>query len=60
MNEVSIIINGVRYDAVISKEQASCNGCELKPICRNHPLSQLCTYALNDIIFKKSTKSFEK
>lgn len=29
MNEVSIIINGVRYDSIKEKEIRSCQGCEL-------------------------------
>lgn len=60
MSEVSIIINGVRYDAVNTEEFKSCVGCELKPICRLHCFTKLCTYDRGDYIFKKSTKTFER
>ena len=33
MNEVSIIINGVRYDAVLGNVMQFCDGCELRDIC---------------------------
>lgn len=35
MKEISIIIDGVRYDAV-DAEYASCKGCDLKDKCREH------------------------
>lgn len=59
MDQISIIINGVRYDAVKAEEHKSCKGCELKP---DHLpcLLALCNYNGGDFIFKKSTKSFEK
>lgn len=61
MNGVSIIINGVRYDAVIAKTDASCTGCELRQECRKHCLSQICCWGGNkNAVFKKSTKSFER
>ena len=52
MNEVSIIINGVRYDKVES-EKNSCEGCEI-------PMANVCGICELRGIFKKSTKSFEK
>jgi hypothetical protein len=53
MNEVSIIINGVRYDAVESGRPCSCAGCEI-------PIAEACGLCTGKTIFKKSTKSFEK
>lgn len=56
MSEVSIIINGVRYDAVESAETHSCKGCELN--------YELCIKAMglcsDNTVFKKSTKTFER
>lgn len=57
MNEVSIIINGVRYDAVKSDETHSCKGCELTEWCTIVKAMRLCTA---NTIFKKSPKSFER
>ena len=57
MNDVSIIINGVRYDAVvIENPDCTCKECELPiTICEG------CGNWLNDNqVFKKSTKSFER
>lgn len=57
MNEVSIIINGVRYDAVdIGEIDLTCKGCELPiTICEN------CGCLLDhNQVFKKSDKKFEK
>ena len=59
MYDVSIIVNGVRYDKVVAKEHNSCKGCELKDKCRLHSLYKKCCDA-GDWIFKKSTKSFER
>ena len=59
MNEVSIIINGVRYDAVErDTEEYLCHGCDLHRDCK---LSDSCgdLIGLNQI-FKKSDKKFEK
>ena len=59
MNEVSIIINGVRYDAVL-EECANCCKCDLHSVCNEDTYENLC-YALVPLcVFKKSTKSFEK
>ena len=57
MNEVSIIINGVRYDLVYA-EEPTCEICELNHICNFDG----CLCGLLDIseekVFKHSTKSF--
>lgn len=53
MNEVSIIINGVRYDAVESERLYACMGCEI-------PIDEVCGLCKGKIIFKKSDKKFEK
>lgn len=57
MNEVSIIINGVRYDAVErDMKECLCCGCDLYINCK---LSNSCGDLIGlDRIFKKSTKSF--
>lgn len=52
MNEVGVIINGVRYDKVAAKEYNSCKGCELKNKCWLHSLDKKCCDA-GDWIFKK-------
>jgi hypothetical protein len=58
MNEVSIIINGVRYDAVDDNEMAlaACQHCDLLDMCKAHCNFNLCEYLgvqLN-CVFKKS------
>lgn len=64
MNEVSIIINGVRYDAVIGNRIHSCDGCELCDICDDgdYYTQTLCDKfrVESHLVFKKSTKSFER
>ena len=58
MNDVSIIINGVRYDAVERETQEFlCYGCDLYKNCK---LADTCgdLIGLNKI-FKKSNKKFE-
>ena len=58
MNEVSIIINGVRYDAVESNAKANlCDGCDMYLDCI---LADSCgkLIGLNQV-FKKSDKKFE-
>ena len=58
MNEVSIIINGVRYDEVKSEHPFCCKGCAFsKKLCK---LTDLCRYKGEDYIFKKSDKKFER
>ena len=57
MNEVSIIINGVRYDAV------EAGHCDIYAKCSNCKLFlQTACIALIGVnrVFKKSTKSFER
>lgn len=57
MNGVSIIINGVRYDAVETEpHDFICKECEL-------PMGLFCDVCQDIIahkVFKKSTKSFER
>lgn len=66
MNEVSIIINGVRYDAVgrDNPRFIGCEDCELKGFCespRGHDFIRLCSYVNgHQVRFKKSDKKFEK
>lgn len=54
-DEISVIINGVRYDAIPTERPCSCRGCDL--FC-----SKNCKFAMvckeNDTIFKKSDKKF--
>ena len=59
MNEVSIIINGVRYDSVERDTQEYiCYGCDLYRDCK---FSYCCGDLIGlDKIFKKSDKKFEK
>lgn len=64
MNEVSIIINGVRYDAVIGNRFHFCEDCELRDICddgdyHNQTICEKFRVAWASI-FKKSAKSFER
>ena len=69
MNEVSIIINGVRYDAV-DNNVAHCEGCDMCELCSSLfdfvcPFSGMYENGLEDfcftknIVFKKSNKKFE-
>ena len=65
MNEVSIIINGVRYDAVINPNDAvfyNCTDCALLDMCKAHCKFNLCEYlGVNfGYCFKKSDKKFER
>lgn len=66
MNEVSIIIKGVRYDAVECKSDVNsvCKECDLVEFCDNIPyiltLCQVFDTREGDIHFKKSNKKFEK
>lgn len=62
MNEVSIIINGVRYDAVKAQGGGWCKSCDLFELCNKYDCAStdLCydifgTYK----VFKKSDKKFE-
>ena len=56
MNEVSIIINGVRYDAIPSERPRSCMGCDLLNH-RNCKFAMVCKE--NDTIFKKNDKKLK-
>ena len=58
MNEVSIIINGVRYDAV-EEESASCHQCDLHCDCDEDTYENLCYSLAPMCVFKKSDKKFE-
>ena len=62
MNEVSIIINGVRYDAVDAKTEFTCEECDLRDLCGT--LQYTCLCHVFDITknqcFKKSDKKFEQ
>lgn len=57
-NQVSIIINGVRYDAVDAGVQEHlCDGCDLFQTCE---LADSCEKLISlKRIFKKSDKKFE-
>ena len=59
MNEVSIIINGVRYDAVEHIGRTfCCDDCDLLDNCLS---TQCCGFLIGGSkIFKKSNKKFEK
>lgn len=64
MNQVSIIINGVRYDTSVVDQSvdydAVCNECDLLKDCNEDYLLNLCSYYLDeDCVFKKSAKTFE-
>ena len=59
MNEVSIIINGVRYDAVEANNIFACSQCELDDICLDGLICLMFNTDEYDC-FKKSTKSFER
>ena len=65
MNEVSIIINGVRYDAVDCQcdEGRVCAECDLALFCKISYDSTLCQVfdtREENIHYKKSNKKFER
>ena len=62
MNEVSIIINGVRYDAVDAKTEFTCEECDLRKICEQAPYCNICiAFDIRDNkCFKKTNKKFER
>ena len=62
MNEVSIIINGVRYDAVENFFPKDCYGCDLADYCDKLEFGGLaCSKVIGDNkFFKKSDKKFER
>ena len=62
MNEVSIIINGVRYDAVEIKTKFSCEECDLLYLCEKEQYMCLCVIldVEENKHFKKPDKKFEQ
>lgn len=58
-NQVSIIINGVKYDEVEAECTYSCEICDLMDVCdvENNICTALNVHAFN--CFKKSDKKFE-
>ena len=68
MNEVSIIINGVRYDAVEAPKDIdfTCDTCDLHKHCSEISEAtqgasiDVCALELGDKVFKKSDKKFER
>lgn len=62
MNEVSIIINGVRFDLTDnSKDNLECESCDLGSYCDCHDLWHYCNcVSCEGQVFKKSDKKFEK
>lgn len=61
MNGISIIINGVRYDAV-ETDLTGCKkkDCDLFKYCyKGYENPRVCKLASKNIKFKKSTKKFE-
>ena len=56
MNEVSIIINGVRYDAV---KGLFCTACVFNEDCYLYSANLCAMLGVNDCGFKKSDKKFE-
>ena len=55
-NQVSIIINGVRYDAV---EGMYCSECAFYDTCSFHWVNLCDVLGVSDKIFNKSDKKFE-
>ena len=64
MNEISIIINGVRYDTYSESTGRECDTCNLKDICNTCPdesFNKVCVELIGlGYNFKKSDKKFEK
>lgn len=63
MNNVSVIINGVRYDAVKPQYAGNCcRECDLTDFCKKAEMNiSTCPVLIGmDKCFKKSTKSFER
>ena len=62
MNEVSLIINGVRYDALDAKTEFTCEECNLRHLCEKTQFMCLCLIldVEENKCFKKSDKKFEK
>lgn len=61
MNEVSITINGVRYDAVMQDGFCNdCQDCAFSESCIKNGTNCLFLGDMEGMIFKKSDKKFEK
>ena len=65
MNEISIIINGVRYDAVCVNKDLShpscCDACDIGSYCIQGDTCLCYTFDIdNNVLFKKSGKKFER
>ena len=62
-NQVSIIINGVRYDAIPNeegKEKSQCSRCHLNNFCLDGRGILVCfALGIKNSHFKKSDKKFE-
>jgi hypothetical protein len=56
-NQVSIIINGVKYDKV-EENGSSCRQCDLLKVCHDYRICRAFSFS-GKIIFKKSDKKFE-
>lgn len=60
-NEVSIIINGVRYDSFRDETVKRCDDCELPCEKVSEHFPAWCGNLIGmDSVFKKSTKNFER
>lgn len=62
MNEVSIIINGVKYDEVERNGRSrKCMYCDIYSHCKkNNNLIGVCNISTKDVFFKKFNKKFER
>lgn len=55
----SVIVNGVRYDAVDSTLPKNCDGCDIVGVCQWFDLAEKCRDVIGYKKFKKSNKQFE-
>lgn len=61
MNEVSIIINGVRYDEVMQNDfLKGCQDCAFFESCLEYDTCCAFLGDMEGMVFKKSDKKFEK
>ena len=65
MEEISITINGVRYDGVLNSDLLSCRSCELRKLCDNgdfynQTICEKFNITPSAIIFKKSISKLEE
>ena len=66
MDEISIIINGVRYDAVEESKEEYCDNCDLRKECDEidratvGQCTSVCCCITSERVFKKSDKGFER